>query len=229
MKNRTTQADVSNKSRVLIVDDHSVLREGLALVINQQPDMVVCGEAADAPRGLQAVTESRPDVAIVDLSLMSGSGLELIKDIKVHHPDLPMLVLSLYDEALYAERVLRAGARGYVMKRASTADLLGALRKVLAGGVYLSERMESLIVNHTFGERQAPPQSALLEQLSDRELEVFHLLGEGHGTHEIARQLGLSMKTVSCYRQNIRNKLRLKDSTELIQHAIHWTANQQAM
>jgi DNA-binding NarL/FixJ family response regulator len=210
---------------VLIVDDHAVLREGLSMVINQQPDLLVCGEAADVAAALQAVAALQPDIVIVDLSLASGSGLELVKDIKAQHPGLPTLVLSLHDEALYAERVLRAGARGYIMKRASTTELVAALRKVLSGEVYLSEAMASLIVSQTYGEPGSSSERMPVELLSDRELEVFELLGQGRGTHEIARQLGLSMKTVSCYRQNIKSKLHLKDATELVQHAIHWTAN----
>lgn len=213
------------KQRVLIVDDHSVLREGLAMVINQEPDLVVCGEAADGPQASEAVAALRPDVLIVDLSLTSGSGLDLIKDIKVRYPDLPMLVLSLHDESLYAERVLRAGARGYIMKRASTAELLVALRKVLSGDVYLSERMASLLVAQAVGQHEAPEKRGPLGVLSDREMEVFQLLGEGRGTRKIARELGLSMKTVSCYRQNIKSKLHLKDATELLHHAVQWATN----
>jgi len=146
MKGNKQQAKSRGKQkrRVLIVDDHAVLREGLAMVINQQADLVVCGEAEDAPGALKLVRAAEPDVVIVDLSLMGGSGLELIKDIKVQRPDLPMLVLSLHDETLYAERALRAGARGYIMKRASTAEVVAALRKVLDGGIHLSEKMASL-------------------------------------------------------------------------------------
>jgi DNA-binding NarL/FixJ family response regulator len=215
----------NGKHRVLIVDDHSVLREGLAMVINQEPDLLVCGEAADAPQAIQAVAALQPDAVIVDLSLTSGSGLELIKDVRAQHPDLLMLVLSLHDEELYAERVLRAGARGYIMKRASTTELLVALRKVLSGDVYLSERMASLIVTQAVGKRETPANEGPLSSLSDRELEVFQLLGEGHGTRKIARELGLSMKTVSCYRQNIKSKLHLNDATELLHHAVQWTTN----
>jgi DNA-binding NarL/FixJ family response regulator len=213
------------KQRILIVDDHAVLREGLAMVINQEPDLVVCGEAADAPEAIQAVAALQPDAVIADLSLTNGNGLELIKDVRTQHPDLPMLVLSLHDEALYAERVLRAGARGYIMKRASTTELLAALRKVLGGDVYLSERMASLLVTQAVGKRETPANEGPLGLLSDRELEVFQLLGEGHGTRKIARALGLSIKTISCYRQNIKSKLHLKDATELLHHAVQWTTD----
>jgi DNA-binding NarL/FixJ family response regulator len=227
-KKPTPPAKGRAKKRVLIVDDHSVLREGLRMLIDQQPDLVVCGEAADAVEAMQAVAKLRPELVLVDLSLVGSSGLELIKDIKTQHPNVHMLVLSLHDEALYAERVVRAGARGYVMKRSSSADLLNAMREVLKGNVYLSENMATRIMRQVFGHRNVDPERNSIDALSDRELEVFQLLGEGHGTQEIARRLRLSMKTVSCYRQNIKNKLNLKDSTELVQHAIHWSANLRA-
>jgi DNA-binding NarL/FixJ family response regulator len=222
MKNPSKPTKGTGKRRVLIVDDHAVLREGLALVINVQPDLLICGEAATVNGGLQAVAAVRPDIALIDLSLMGGNGLELVKHLKTQYPNLPTLVLSLHDEALYAERVLRAGARGYIMKRASTPELLAAIRKVLDGEIYLSETMESAVVRQALGDREASTVDNPLDQLSDRELEVFQLLGEGHGTREIAEQLGLSMKTVSCYRQNIQTKLQLKDAAGLVQRAVHW-------
>jgi DNA-binding NarL/FixJ family response regulator len=228
MKSPLKENKSTEKRRVLIVDDHAVLREGLALVINAQPDLLVCGEAADVDGGLQAVAAEQPNIALIDLSLMGGNGLELVKNLKAQHPGVPTLVLSLHDEALYAERALRAGARGYIMKRASTAELLAAIRKVLDGEIYLSETMGSVVVRQSFGDRQSSTSSNSLEQLSDRELEVFQLLGEGHGTREIAEQLKLSMKTISCYRQNIQTKLHLKDAAALVQRAIHWAANLRA-
>ena len=228
MKTGGRAAKKDDRRRVLIVDDHSVLREGLRMVIDQQPDMVVCGEAADAPQAMEQVETLHPDIVIVDLSLVGSSGLELVKDIKARFSTIPTLVLSLHDEALYAERVVRAGARGYIMKRSSSAELLNALREVLNGNVYLSENMSSRIMKQVFGRHEIAPERNSIEVLSDRELEVFQLIGEGHGTSEIAQRLHLSMKTVSCYRQNIKNKLHLKDATELVQHAIHWTANLRA-
>jgi len=228
MKAGGRNAKNDERKRVLIVDDHSVLREGLRMVIDEQPDMVVCGEASDAPQALEAVEQCKPDIAIVDLSLVGSSGLELVKDLKARYPHLPALVLSLHDEALYAERVVRAGARGYIMKRSSSSELLNALREVLKGNVYLSENMASRIMKQVFGRHEIAPERNSIEVLSDRELEVFQLIGEGHGTSDIAKRLRLSMKTVSCYRQNIKNKLQLKDATELVQHAIHWTANLRA-
>lgn len=225
MKSPIKPTKEAGKRRVLIVDDHTVLREGLTLVINAQPDLVVCGEAGNVAGGLQAVTATEPDIALIDLSLTGGSGLELVKDLKANQPNLPTLVLSLHDEALYAERALRAGARGYIMKRAATTELLAAIRKVLEGEVYLSETMGSVVVSQTLGDRETSTSGDPLEQLSDRELEVFQLLGEGHSTREIAEQLGLSIKTISCYRQNIQTKLQLKDAAGLVQRAIHWAAD----
>ena len=228
MKSQKKPVKEDGKRRVLIVDDHSVLREGLTMVINGQSDLMVCGEAGDVSGGMKAVAANRPDITLIDLSLMGGSGLELVKDLKAHHPNVLTLVLSLHDEALYAERVLRAGARGYIMKRSSTSELLGAIRKVLDGEIYLSEKMGSMVVRQTFGGHDSSSSGPSLEQLSDRELEVFQLLGEGHGTREIAQQLKLSMKTVSCYRQNIQTKLQLKDAAELVQRAVHWAAHLRA-
>jgi DNA-binding NarL/FixJ family response regulator len=225
MKSPSKPTKDTEKRRVLIVDDHAVLREGLALVINVQSDLLVCGEAGSVAEGIQAAAAVQPDVALIDLSLMGGSGLEVVKDLKAQHPNLPTLVLSLHDEALYAERALRAGARGYIMKRAPIPELLAAIRKVLDGDIYLSEKMGSVVVRQALGERTTLASGDPLEQLSDRELEVFQLLGEGHSTRDVAEQLGLSMKTVSCYRQNIQTKLELKDAAALLQRAVHWAAH----
>lgn len=225
MKSSGMTTKEPEKRRVLLVDDHAVLREGLALVINAQADLLVCGEAGTVADGLQAAVTLHPDVVLIDLSLMGGNGLELVKDLKARHPQLATLVLSLHDEALYAERALRAGARGYIMKRAPIPELLAAIRKVLTHEIYLSEAMGSLIVRQALGERNTKAGGDPLEQLSDRELEVFQLFGEGHSTRDVAEQLGLSMKTVSCYRQNIQTKLGLKDAAALLQRAIHWSAH----
>lgn len=216
------------KRRVFIVDDHEVVREGLAMVINQQPDMVACGRAEDARTAMDAVAKSHPDVVVIDLLLQSSDGLELIKDLRAVHRDLPMVVLSLRDERLFAERALRAGARGYVMKRAPTQELLTALRQVLNGRIYVSDGVASELALQAIGKHAARSGSSSVEQLSDRELEVFQLLGEGLSTKSIAQQLRLSMKTVSCYRQNIKHKLQLRDSNELIRRAVHWAGNLQA-
>jgi len=214
----------ARKRKILIVDDHSVVREGLATVISQQPDLTVCGQVDSAAAALTAAATLKPDVAVVDISLEGRSGLELIKDLHYQHPQLPVLALSMHDELLYAERALRAGARGYVMKKESTKDLIAALRRVLEGNIHVSERLTSRLLQQVAKSEPLPTRSPV-ELLSDRELEVFERIGRGEGTREIADQLHLSIKTVSCYRQNIKTKLNLKTSTELVTHAIHWAAS----
>ena len=221
MSVRAELRDRKGKRKIFIVDDHPAVQQGLAAVIAQQTDLELCGGASSAREALQAIAETKPDVIIVDLSLLEGSGLELLKDLRARHQKLPLLVLSMHDEVLYAERALHAGASGYVMKKEPMSVLLTALRQVLKGEVYLSDRLKSRIVGSYVGRTQ-PVLYSPVEVLSDRELEVFELIGQGFGTQEIARQLNLSMKTVSCYRQNIKSKLGLKGGPELIRHAIHW-------
>ena len=210
------------KQRVLLVDDHPVLCEGLAQRINEEPDLEVCGQARDAHTALDVIEKVRPDIAIVDISLGEGSGVELVKDIKVRYPNLPTLVLSMHDEALYAERSLHAGAKGYVMKQEETGILLGAIRQVLRGQVYLSERVKNAIVNRIGGNQPEGRVTSVAYKLSDRELEVFQLIGDGFATHEIARRLHLSTKTVASHREHIKQKLNLKTGEELARYAIHW-------
>jgi DNA-binding NarL/FixJ family response regulator len=211
-----------NKQRVLLVDDHPILCEGLAQKINSEPDLMVCGQVRDAHSALDAIDRLRPDIAVVDLALGGDSGVELIKDLKVRHPRLPALVLSMHDEAFYAERSLRAGAKGYVMKQEDTAVLLRAIRQVLQGKVYLSEKVKDAIVNRLGGNAPDGGINSRAQQLSDRELEVFQLIGDGYATHEIADHLHLSIKTVATHRENIKRKLKLKSSEELGRSAIHW-------
>ena len=218
------RSNATRKRKILIVDDHSVVREGLATVVNQQPDLMVCAQADGAAQAMAAAAALKPDVAVVDISLEGRSGLELIKDLHYRHPQLPVLALSMHDELLYAERALRAGARGYVMKKESTKDLIAALRRVLEGNIHVSERLTSRLLQQVAKSEPLPTRSPV-ELLSDRELEVFERIGRGEGTREIADQLHLSIKTVSCYRQNIKTKLNLKTSTELVTHAIHWAAS----
>jgi len=212
------------KKTVLLVDDHPAVREGVAVAINQTDDLVVCGHAESASRAMAEIARLKPDGALVDITLESSSGIELIKDIRSRYSGkLPVLVLSMHDEALYAERALRAGARGYLMKNQPMRTVIEALRKVLDGGVYLSEEMTTRVMG-SFARNGDPATRSPFETLSDRELEVFHLLSEGRATREIAGLLHLSKKTVSCYQQSIRKKLNLKNSTELVQHAVHWAA-----
>ena len=210
------------KVRVLLVDDHPVLRKGLAQLINQDPRLAVCGEAEDAPRAIKAIETLKPDFVIMDISLKHGDGIELLKTVKPQFPDLPVLVLSMHDETLYAERSLRAGAMGYLMKDDPAEQVLLAIWRVLAGEIFLSNRMKSRMMLQLAGRNGKVP-SSTLEQLTDRELEVFRLIGAGRTTRQIADHLRLSMHTVQAYREFIKAKLNLRNSTQLVQHAVHWT------
>lgn len=215
------------KFRVLLVDDHPILRRGLTQMINQEPDLMVCGEAEDASKGFEAVGTLQPDVALVDISLKTGNGIELIKNIKARYPDLPMLVLSMHDESLYAERALRAGSLGYIMKEEATEQVLVAIRRVLNGEVFLSDKMKSKMLQQLATGRHKIVTSPI-EHLTDRELEVFRLIGEGRSTRQIAAELHLSVRTVEAYREYIKSKLNLKNATELVQHAFHWVHHEAA-
>jgi len=210
------------RRRILLVDDHPIVREGLRQRINVQPDLVVCGEASDAHAALDAIEAHKPDVAIIDIAMNGKSGLELVKDIKARYPHQLMLVLSMHDERLYAERTLRAGAKAYVMKQDDPEVLLRAIREVLAGKVHLSESIKDVIVSRLGGAAKEDAIATAVDQLSDRELEIFQLMGDGYGTHEIADRLHLSIKTVASHRENIKQKLRSKDGNELMRFAIHW-------
>jgi DNA-binding NarL/FixJ family response regulator len=220
---RDKQPDATDdKRRVLLVDDHPIVCEGLAQKINGEPDLMVCGQARDAHAALEAIEKLRPDIAVVDIALGDTSGIELIKDIKVRHPKLPTLVLSMHDEALYAERSLHAGAKGYVMKQEEPEVLLRAIRQILCGQIYLSEKVKDAIVNRLGGNLPEGEITTLAQQLSDRELQVFQLIGDGYATHEIADRLHLSVKTVASHRENIKKKLNVKTIEELSRFAIHW-------
>ena len=212
-----------NKTRapVLIVDDHPIVRQGLKLLINQEPDLIVCGEAENARSVLPAIHDLKPSIAVIDLSLGRDSGIELIKTIRLQHPDLPLLVLSMHDETLHAERALRAGAKGYIMKQEAPEKVIIAIRQVLQGKIYVSDAMGAKLLNKLIDSSRDEPSSPI-ELLSDRELQVFQLLGRGLGTRQVADQLNVSIKTVEAYRANIKEKLNLKGSAELVQHAIHW-------
>ncbi|MGD9611707.1 MAG: response regulator [Kiritimatiellia bacterium] len=213
------------KRNVLIVDDHPLLRDGLAKVINQQADLVVCGEAADARSGLAAVAKLRPDVVIADLTMDEGNGLDLIKDLQARNSKLPVLVLSMHHENLYAERAVRAGARGYVMKREPVAAVLAALRKVLDGHMALSEEIVRRLLDAP-GRSQKFAAAAPADVLSDRELEVFRLLGQGLGTRQIAAKLRLATSTVESYRAGIKQKLGIARAPELVARAVQFVVNE---
>lgn len=209
----------NQKKTILIVDDHPLVREWLSALINQQADLTVCGEASSGAEAMHAVTASKPDMVIVDISLRDSSGIELIKDFKKACPNLLVLVLSMHDESVYAERVLRAGARGYIMKREATHKVIDAIRRVLDGKFYVSDAMAQTITAR-FVEGKMLATSSPTEQLSDRELTVFELLGQGLGTRKIAEILRLSVKTVQAYCANIEKKLNLGNATELVREAI---------
>jgi DNA-binding NarL/FixJ family response regulator len=217
---------MTRKAKVFLVDDHPLVREWLAALINRQADLQVCGEADSAPAALQIIGQVNPDIAIVDISLEEGSGLELIKDIRASHPDARVIVLSMHDEALYAERSLRAGARGYIMKREATKRVLQAIRCVLGGKLYLSDKL-AMLMAEKFVEGRPGTAGSVVEKLSDRELEVFQLLGRGYGTRQIADELHVSFKTVQSFCARIKDKLQLFSATELLREAVRWHDSQQ--
>jgi DNA-binding NarL/FixJ family response regulator len=210
-----------SKKRVFLVDDHPLVREWLTNLINQQSDLVVCGESETAPHALQAVGQVKPDVAIVDISLKDSSGIDLIKSLKEAHPSLIILVLSMHDEMHYAERSLRAGASGYIMKRETTRKVVDGIHRILEGKLYISERVAQMIAGRFVTGKRTEGKS-VIELLSDRELEVFEMLGQGQGTRQIAENLRVSVKTVQAYCARMKEKLNLDSATELLREAIRW-------
>ena len=216
------KARPSVKSRIFIVDDHAMFREGLRYLIDREPDLTVCGDTADADEALRNIDELNPDLVIADISLTGTTGIDLIKAIKSKYEDLPVLVVSMHEESLYAERAVRAGAAGYVMKQEPAKTVKLAIRKVLGGDIHLSEKMASSMLGKFMRSGQAGTPASPIESLSDRELEVFRMLGEGKATRQIAEELDLSIATINSFRNRIKEKLNLKNSTELMLHAIHW-------
>jgi DNA-binding NarL/FixJ family response regulator len=215
---RKTSED-SARTRIFLVDDHPLVREGLANLINQQDDLAVCGEAEDSAGAMAGIAESEPNVALIDISLKNESGLELVKKLEERFPLVALIVLSMHEEALYAERSLRAGAKGYVMKRETTKNVLTAIRRVLAGDVYVSERVVTAMAKR-MGSRKAAAEP--VERLSDRELEIFRLLGQGRTTSQIAEDLHLSLKTVQAYCARAKEKFGVNSLSELLRAAIRW-------
>jgi DNA-binding NarL/FixJ family response regulator len=213
------------RKRVLLVDDHPFMRAGLAGLIERQPDLAVCGEAGNPAEAFQALQKSKPDLILTDLTMPGRSGLEFIKDLLAAESGLAILVISMHDEAVHAERALRAGARGYIMKEAGGENLLTAIRTVLRGEVYLSPRMAARVLENLSGTKPRGSSSPI-EKLSDREFQVFQLIGQGKSTRDIAEQLHLSPKTVDVHRANIKEKLGLTDVTALIRHAVRWVETQ---
>ena len=217
-----TRTMPEEKFKILLVDDHPLVREWLGSLINQQPDLVVCGEAESAAEALRFLGAQSPDLAIVDLSLKEGSGLELIKTIKSNYPYVAVIVLSMHDEKHYAERAIRAGARGYVMKRETTKKIIAAIDQVRTGKLGVSDEVSTLFAERFIDDNRARPRTPV-EELSDRELEVFRLLGQGLDTRSVANTLHISIKTVQAYCARIKDKLKLANATELLREAVRWT------
>jgi DNA-binding NarL/FixJ family response regulator len=222
VQNRSQSGTQIAKAKIFLVDDHPIVRQGLGLLINREADLVVCGEADGAPGALQGIASLQPDLMVIDISLDGPDGIELLKTIRVKEPILPVLILSMHEESMYAERSLRAGANGYIMKQEATDRVLVAIRRILDGKVYLSERLTNRMLEqfvHGAGSSKSDP----LGTLSDRELEVYRLIGAGHGTRKIAGELHVSVKTVESYQAHIKEKLSLRNARELVQHAIEST------
>lgn len=210
-----------SRRRVLLVEDHAVVRFGIAQLINRQADLVVCGEEEDASRALSAIASQKPDLVIADISLKDSSGLELMRNIKAQYPGLPILVVSVHDESIYAEIAFRAGALGYLMKQEALEKILVAIRRVLEGNIYVSDVLAARMLQQQV-RGQTDVNESPVKSLSDRELEVFQLIGQWKKTKEIAQELHLSVKTVEYYREQIKRKLNLRDAGELTQHATSW-------
>lgn len=218
-------APFGRKRRIFLVEDHPITREGFAQLINYQSDLCVCGQAGSAAKAMGGIETARPDLVVVDISLAESNGLELIKSLGSRHPGLSILVLSTHDETLYAERAMRAGARGYVMKQAPTSDVMKAIRTVLDGQLYLTDAMRTRLVHKQLS-GEPPSRGTDIDRLSDRELEVFELLGHGHTTRRVAARLHLSVSTVETHRAHIKEKLKLDNAVELVRRAVEWVNRQ---
>ena len=221
--NASRAASLAPKCRVFLIDDHPIVRQGLALFIEREQDLMVCGQAEGALSALQAIPDLMADFIVLDISLDGPDGLELLKTLRAKYPSMPVLILSMHDELAYAERALRAGANGYIMKQEATEKVLTAIRQILRGDIYLSERLTKRMLQQ-FVHGALPPRDPLAK-LSDRELEVYRLIGAGHGTRQIADELHVSTKTVESYQAHIKEKLSLRNARELVQHAIESSVN----
>jgi DNA-binding NarL/FixJ family response regulator len=215
------KSEAGRQKRILIIDDHPMMREGLIQLVKKEPDLVVCGEAGDAQEGLKKIEVCKPDLVLTDVTFPGKSGLELLKDIQIMHPGLLVLVISMHDESFYAERVLRAGGRGYIMKQENGKKLMEAIRHVLSGKIYLSEKMSARIVELFSTGRNEAGKSAV-ETLTDREFELFQLIGRGLNTSQMANHLHVSPKTIEVHRANIKAKFKLKTAAELLLYAVRW-------
>jgi DNA-binding NarL/FixJ family response regulator len=224
MASKAQMAPLAKKHRILLVDDHPIVRQGLGLLIDREPDLCVCGESDGSRSAFHAVTTLRPDLVVLDISLSGPDGLDVLKEIRSKTGSLPVLILSMHDESVYAERALRAGANGYIMKQEATEKVLVAIRRILQGEIYLSERLTNAML-HQFVHGTASARVSPVLGLTDRELEIFRLIGEGHSTRQIANELHLSVKTIESHQAHIKEKLALRNARELVQHAIEWTVN----
>ncbi len=218
----------SDELRILIVDDHPLFQEALRELIHRQPGWRVCGKATDAAEALRLVQETKPDLVIVDISLGNSSGIDLIKQISAKDSDLPMLVVSMHDESLYSEVAIRAGAMGYVMKHESPKTVKTAIQHVLAGEMYLSHKMATSLISKLMRRESDGPKETAVDRLSERELEVFRMMGQGKGPRQIAQELNLNVATIHSFRARIKEKLQLKHSTEMLLQAINWVKEQAA-
>ncbi|WP_294235039.1 response regulator transcription factor [Prosthecobacter sp.] len=219
--NQGRQPETGMQRRVLLVEDHPIFRKGIAMLLQHEPDLIICGEAETASHALELVDQVVPDIVVADITLKDTNGIELVKALKAMRPEIPVLVLSMHEESLYAERALRAGARGYLMKQAPPEQVVAAIRQVLRGELYLSASAHLRMLN-TFITGQRDPTGDPVSKLSDRELEVFELLGKGHGTSMIAQELRLSVKTIEAHRAHIKTKLGLTTAPELMRAAVEW-------
>jgi DNA-binding NarL/FixJ family response regulator len=213
--------------RVLIVDDHPIVRQGLRRVMENEDDLTVCGEAESVRDARVAIKELNPDVIVADISLKQGDGIELVRDVRAHHPHLPILVLSMHDETIYAERLLAAGANGYIMKQAASEQFLVAIRRVIEGGIYVSESIGNKMIQK-FASGGTYLSANPIDRLSNRELQILHMIGKGISTREAAQSLNLSIKTVESHRQRIKRKLNLTTGTQLVQYAVNWFTGRQS-
>ncbi len=223
-KRRQSTTFENNKKKIFIVDDHPIVREGLTVIINHEKDLEICGEADEAREAFNAISELRPDVVIVDITLKNSDGIELTKNLKARYPTLPVIVLSIHDESTYAERVLRAGAQGYLMKEVVSKNIVSAIRTVLSGEIYVSNTMGKKLLRK-LASGKAATISDPMDSLSDRELEIFRLIGQGYKPSKIAQCMHLSVKTVDTYRTRIKEKLNLGDADELLRYAIRWVSS----
>lgn len=221
----STATPVVAKRRIFLVDDHPITRQGVAVLINQEADLEVCGEADSAPKAFDMLQKAKADLAVVDISLKTTSGIELTKNLKVLLPDLPILIMSMHDESLYAERALRAGAKGYVMKQEASDNILVAIRRILSGELYLSEKMKEKMLHRLVHNRKDEVVFSI-DTLSDREMEVFQLIGNGFSTRQIATKLNLSVKTIDSYREHLKLKLHIEKGADLVRHAIQWVKSE---